>query len=446
MCLCEALSRTLLVARDSDLMGANTLSDEQLIKAFLSTRVLLVADEANLSVPSGQHALVTLFNLIARLGVETRLALPELPILGFQPPLRGKDFRAGLLELGNDLLPGCLVTVGDAKEPADIVFILGDSAWEGQADIALRLCGNTWSGWTIPASQNARRWVDSFPIGGLTAAGIAAPEVFKYTLRTLGCTLPYPVISRFLMPVAAARVCVAPPDTAAGPFALGMLDFVSGGAIAHATLYTLLHLPEVTAAIRVIEPECYALSNLNRYMLLRRSECGLRKIDTLSSWRRPSVTLVGVVQAYTEATSEHLQPFAPQVIVGTDDIPARWAVQRAYPTWLGVGATSHFFTVTSSHTAGQACAGCLHPEDDPGGGLIPTVSFVSYWAGLLLAIRLLRHSLGHAQMGSDQSIWCTPLRLDQARSYWPRPIPINPHCPVQCQNSKMYSLHKKEER
>ena len=180
-------------------------------------------------------------------------------------------------------------------------------------------------------------------------------------------------------------------------------------------------------------------------MLLRHSECELRKIDTLSSWQRPGVTLAGVAQAYTEATSEHLQPFAPQVIVGTDDIPARWAVQRAYPAWLGVGATSHFFTVTSSHTAGQACAGCLHPEDNSGGGLIPTVSFVSYWAGLLLAIRLLRHSLGHAQVGNDQSIWCTPLRLDQARSYWPQPIPINPHCPVQCQNSKMHSLHGKEE-
>ncbi len=137
--------------------------------------------------------------------------------------------------------------------------------------------------------------------------------------------------------------------------------------------------------------------------------------------------------AYTESTNEYLQPLAPRVIVGTDDIPARWAVQRSRPEWLGVGATSHFFTVTSSHTTGQACAGCLHAEDDPGGGLIPTVSFVSYWAGLLLAIRLLRHSLGHAQMGIDQSIQCTPLRLDQARSYWPRPIPTNPHCPVRRQ-------------
>jgi hypothetical protein len=445
MSICEALSRTLLLARDSDLVGANTLSDEQFVKAFLSTRVLLVADEANLSVPSGQHALVTLIDLIARLGVEIRLALPELPTLGFQPPLRGKDLRAGLLELGSDLLPGCLVTVGNAKEPANIVFILGDSAWEGQADIALRLCGDSWSGWTVPASQNAKRWVDSFPVGGLTAAGIAAPEVFKYALRILGSTLPHPVISRFLAQVGAARVCVAPPDTATGPFALGKIDFVSGGAIAHATLYTLLHLPEVTAAIRVIEPECYDLSNLNRYMLLRHSECGIRKIDTLYSWRRPGVTLTGVAQAYTDATSEQLEPFASQVIVGTDDIPARWAVQRARPAWLGVGATSHFFTVTSSHTAGQACAGCLHPEDDPGVGAIPTISFVSYWAGFLLAIRLLRHSLGHAQMGSDQSIWCTPLRLDQPRSYWPRPIPINQQCPVQCQNSRMKSLHRSEE-
>lgn len=437
MSLYEALSRTLLLARDSDIIGANTPSDEQIIKAFANTRVLLVADEANLSVPSGQHTLVTLVDLIARLGVEIRLALPELPTLGFQPPLRRKDLRAGLLDLGSDLLPDRLITVGDMKESADIVFILGDSAWEGQADIALRLCGDTWSGWTVPASQNAKRWVDSFPIGGLIAAGIAAPEVFKYGLRTLGSTLPHPVISRFLAPVSAAQVRVASPETAAGPFALGTLDFVSGGAITHATLYTLLHLPEVTAAIRIIEPEYYDLSNLNRYMLLRRSECALHKIDTLCSWQRPGVTLTGVALAYTEATRAQLLPFAPQVIVGTDDIPARWAVQSAHPAWLGIGATSHFFTVTSSHTSDQACAGCLHPEDDLGGGLIPTVSFVSYWAGLLAAIRLLRHSLGHVLIGSDQSTWCTPLRLDQAKSYWPRPIPINPHCPVQCQNSRM---------
>ena len=58
-----------------------------------------MADEANLSAPAGQHALVALFNVVARLGVSLRLAMPEVPVLGFQPPIRGQQLRAGLLEL-----------------------------------------------------------------------------------------------------------------------------------------------------------------------------------------------------------------------------------------------------------------------------------------------------------------------------------------------------------
>lgn len=432
MSLREAMSRTLLLARDGIIVGDNTPTDEQLIAAFRGTRVLVVADEANLSAAAAQHALVTLVNLVARLGVDLRVALPDVPVLGYQPPLRQEHLRSGVLELGADLLPGCSVELAEADESVDLAFILGDATWIGEANFAVRLCGDAWAGWTVPASVKGRRWTDTFPMGALTAAGIAAPEVFKYALRTLDGQLPYPLEPRFLAPVHAAHVQVAPHETPTDAFDLGMLDMVSGGAISHAALYTLLHLPRVTADIRLIEPERSDLSNLNRYMLLRRSECGQLKIETLASWQHADLHMRGVAHAYSASTAQDLRPLAPQVLVGVDDIPTRWLVQEAWPEWLGIGATSHFLAITSSHAMGQPCAGCLHPVDDPGPALIPTVSFVSYWAGVLLATRLLRSWLGLLQNGNEQCLECYPMRLDQLRAFWPKPVAPNPRCPVRC--------------
>jgi hypothetical protein len=45
----------------------------------------------------------------------------------------------------------------------------------------------------------------------------------------------------------------------------------------------------------------------------------------------------------------------------------------------------------SEHTRDSPCAGCLHPEDDPGpADDIPTISFVSAMSGFLLGYRLVR--------------------------------------------------------
>lgn len=434
----EALSRTLLLARDGDLIGPLTPADDEIIEALRRTRVAVVADEANLRSPAGQHALVALFSQVARLSVSLHLAMPEVPLLGLQPPVRGEHLRAGLIDLSYDLLPDWSVTVGqphDAVDPFDVAFLLGDSPWNGQADLAVRLTGDEWSGATVPASKRVPSWTGSFPIGALTAAGIAAPEAFKAALRRLmrsaGATP-----TEFLEPVEVAQVQVAPSSTPTGPYALGRVDAVSGGAIVNAAMFVLLRVPRISGDVRVIEPESHDLSNLNRYALLRRSQAGASKIDVLQEWQAPEVQISGEAVAFIRETRERIVHLAPRVLVGTDDIPARWDVQREWPSWLGVGATSHFLTVTSSHTPKQPCAGCLHSYDDPGVALIPTVSFVSYWAGLLLAVRLLRNMVGDTLSADEQCLYCTPLRLDQGRAYWTMPVAPTARCPVHCPASQ----------
>jgi hypothetical protein len=47
------------------------------------------------------------------------------------------------------------------------------------------------------------------------------------------------------------------------------------------------------------------------------------------------------------------------------------------------------------HLPGTPCSGCIHPYSDDGGGNIPTISIISAWAGVELALELLRDASGH---------------------------------------------------
>ena len=98
---------------------------------------------------------------------------------------------------------------------------------------------------------------------------------------------------------------------------------------------------------------------------------------------------------------------AVSVLVGVDDIPSRWLVQRANPEWLGIGATTHWSAMASFHQLGLGCAEYLHPVDDPNDAPIPTVAFVSFWAGLLTAAYFIRHLSGNLR-ATEQQTYVTP--------------------------------------
>ena len=427
----EALSRTLLLARDTDVLGENDPTDAQLLRAFGPTTVLLVADAQNLAAPAGQHALVALFSLVARLGVTVYLDVPDVAVLGYQPPLRGDSLRDALLDLGRDLIPGRDARAGAPAE-ADFAFVLGDTPWRGAARTALRLVGDAWSGAVVPAEEPGQRWRGDWPVGALVAAGIAAPEPYKHALRALGARLPNPVGVRYLQPVVRARLSLAPTGTPTPRLRLGAVDAVSGGAITHAAFFAVLRLPGVRGRLRVIEPDRAELSNTNRYMLLRRSDRGRPKTRILESFSLPGLPIEGLDLKYEPGTRDRIRPLAPRVLVGVDDIAARWTVQRDWPVWLGVGATSHYMAMVSEHARGAACAGCAHPRDDEGVGLIPTVGFVSYWAGLLLAARLICRVIGDPVAHAERQALCWPLRWDQPHALYPQPLPRRSDCPGGC--------------
>ena len=82
--------------------------------------------------------------------------------------------------------------------------------------------------------------------------------------------------------------------------------------------------------------------------------------------------------------------------------------------------------MASAHERDLPCAQCLHPRDDLADAPIPTVAFISFWAGLLLGGRFLRHLAGESAQPRQQQFYLTALRPEAA---WESPIDSLAACP-----------------
>ena len=74
---------------------------------------------------------------------------------------------------------------------------------------------------------------------------------------------------------------------------------------------------------------------------------------------------------------------------GVDDIPTRWLLAGARVNWMGVGATTDFGSMASIHFSHSACAACMHPHNEDAPGQTPTIAFVSFLSGLMVAADFL---------------------------------------------------------
>jgi hypothetical protein len=420
--LAESLSRTLRLMRDE--FGPE-IDDNILLDALTNTRVALMADTTNIASHAAQTAFVTAAMLMARSGHQVFLMAPEVTMLASQPPVQPGTMIHQLMGVGKDMLPGVEFAAGEPEGEVDLAICFGDTPCDVRARRRIRLNAEAWAG-IIMREDEPRRWdATLWPLGALAAAAMGAGEAFKIAM--------YKLLPRALSPENTAarfantdkiRFELAPPDT---PFCreLGKIDCVSGGAITNAVLYCLARIPAVTARGRIIEPDTTDLTNLNRYMLLLRSNRDMRKAHTLAQMVGSGLRFEPIPQRYEPALLNNIEPLAPTVVVGVDHIPTRWAVQQAMPQWLVIGATTHWSAMASFHSKGLACARCLHNEDDPGDGPIPTTVCVSFWAGLLTAAYLVRHAAGQAIPVNEQQVYLTPFRPE---SVFPSAVLVREDC------------------
>lgn len=461
----EALDRTLRLMRD-DL--APEVSDDALLDALTAPRVLVAADAANLASPAAQTALVATTLLVLRAGASVVVDAPDITPAGPQPPLAAGPLISALIDVGADLIEGVTCRARTPTSGAtdqtektagrfDVVVLMGDTSCPVLAEapaLVVRLGATATAAHvttTEPSSASPAatlpagvRWDPSLgvPFGALAAAAIAADEVYKLAMRSLAAWALAPEMFAQLFGVSPeTRVSLDPAgevdaDALAALDELGAIDTVSGGAIIQAALFALARVPHVRADVRVIEPEAGDASNLNRYALLRRSALGVPKAEALAAMsaagRLGGIRVTPVVARYDGSTPAALGGHTEAVLVGVDHIPTRWAAQIARPTWLGIGATSHYSAMSSDHARFTPCAWCLHPADEPDAGPIPTVAFVSHWAGLLLAWRLVRYRLGLPVDIAHQYDFFTPLRPDFPAALWRSPVAPRRDCPNEC--------------
>lgn len=427
----DALTRTVLLIRD--FVTEAEASDDDVVASLTSTTVAIVADEATASIPAGQAAISSLAAQLLASGAHLRLVFPNAPIAVAQPPLTGTHLRDALIDYAADLIPGGFARNATAPSPADIVFLVGNTTKPVFSVAEMWRIGWTrWSGVIATPEEQVPATDADLPIGALISATLGAAEAFKEAVRSLlakaGAQRTYDELC--LIPHAEVRV--APEDTVVTNFDFGRLDFISGGAIANAFLHGLLRIPQARADVRVFEPETLDISNTNRYALSRRSFVGQSKTRILEGSGTERVTITGVPLRFDENTPSEMLPLTPAVLVGTDDIPSRWYVQNLCPLWLCVGATIHFTAMASEHDDDSACAACLHPEDDDVNAPVATVAFVSYWAGLLLLVRLLRKHSNRPVADDERVLEVAVLQAGAPRGLWIHPVRRNPRCPLHC--------------
>ncbi len=408
----QATQRTARLLDEQFFAGA---ADRREIAAGLSEfSVLIAADKSNVESRNGQQLIIVTSLLLARMGVNVALDMPEAQLYGVHPPLRGDRLKQGLVELGGDLIPGVLIRDGNPQTRPIAELCIGDSPSANASTHALRVGASDWTMEIEDAHASHGATVSgTMPFGSCAGAASAAAEVLRVLLPALAerISVSLSADAHRLEVGGKIRLDLRDyfPEFEATGLDLKDFDAISGGAINSSAVY-VLECCSTTGDVRVFEDDILEMSNLNRYFFSRASEMGIDKIDHLAAAGIPALRVTGQKLRYDQAAAARFSPLAEKVIVGVDHIPSRWLVAEHSPNWLGVGSTQALTALVSSHRPQEACARCQHPvplEDD---GEVATISFVSFWAGLLLAMELLSFADGHPS--SAQTLYCQPFGFD----------------------------------
>src|SRR5260370_21921725 len=179
----QALDRTVLLIRRT--LGLDEALAGQVVDSLCGVSACVIADSANLDSHAGQTCLVTLVQLVQAMGCTVKLLIPEMPLSRPQPPLKGAALRAALVAYGTDSMPESSLSLVTETSQHDLVFVIGDSPFNGPSKHAWRLVGGPWWGATTSISGPAIRWTGDFPVGAAVAASIATAEPFKVAVRSL---------------------------------------------------------------------------------------------------------------------------------------------------------------------------------------------------------------------------------------------------------------------
>jgi len=409
------------------------LSDPAVVLRALTTlNIVIVADQETVNSLSGQVAVTTGAMLMARSGHKVFIDAPDAPLIGDQPPMTGATLYDAISSVGNQLIDGVEIAIGCPVFEPHITFVCGQPGpyTQSKSNRIVSVGWTDWSGefrdWPMSTQCSGGDW----PMGAMAAAVLMASEAIKVAGRMLAALADHGGhLGEVFANCRTARLSLAPEGT---PHAveLGRLDIVSAGAVSNAFLYALLRLPNIRGAARVFDRDVSDDTNRNRNMLLIAALAALTKVDLFKHFENG--LQVEPIRRHFEKTD--VSNLANVVAVGVDDIPIRWMLAGAPAQWMGVGATSHFNSMASMHVPYAGCAACLHPHDEPQVGATPTIAFVSFLSGLMMAADLIREIGGAESCKASRQRYLTSL---QVAGDYSAPVAPRSDCPAKCAASRL---------
>jgi hypothetical protein len=422
----EQLARTTLLLQ----IDLGIEEPSLILDALTDTVVVLHAEKHVVETFAGQVAISTAAMLMVRSGHKIYIDTPDAILLGDQPPLKGKFFHEALNRINGKLISGLQFSIGSPAVLADVVVCFGDNALS--LPHGMRQVQAMWSKWsgTVGSVATTRFTSEtSWPIGALVAATLAAAEVFKISaVKLLPSSSNATHYQELFSPTELSTFRLAPEETLCWGN-LGIFDIISAGAISNAFLYSLSRVPGIAGRGRVFDGDKSDQSNRNRNMLLTSEFLYQPKVFALSYFSH-GIDLTPVNRHFDQSD---LTTVADQIIVGVDHVPTRWLLAESQSKFMGVGATTHFNSMASVHYPLSGCIACLHPTDDFEQGPVPTVAFVSFLSGLMVAADFLRTVSGDRVESQSRHAFLNPLQTSHP---WYGKDLGNLRCPARCVASK----------
>ncbi len=417
-----ALERTVELVRSDVFPSA---SDAEVLASLTGARVRLCADERELSSAAGQTAVVTTAIVAAQSGIELALDLADVALMADQPPLQGARLTEALLTLTRKLITPARPNDGS---PVDLIVTFG--ATRSPSEPTLRLSPTPNGFYLAPDADLApQSWCTGKQFPALFGGVAAGAEAFRAAMRRLAESGHLPTLTKAAREPLPVRLAVPQPMSIGD---LGAIDVISAGAITQGMLFALLRIPDISAQLRVFDEDVFNWPNMNRYPLGHQGLLKVPKVEMLQRYATSAITIAGTQARFDEQAARQIT-LSPLVAIGVDHIPSRWHVQAHAPGTVLVGATSHFEVVVSEHPLDEPCAGCLYRDGDDGGNEIPTVSFVSMFAGILQAYLLL--SAASVPSRAHQ-IRAAPLNLAGSHPMVELGVAQRADCPANCRASK----------
>ncbi len=331
----------------ADYYHRDAIALSQVLQGYDAQAVTERVESVRLGI-SFSKATAESFEGAAILNLLVRLAARLYPTLNLRPSMGGDGVASRLAELARAINPAIAIE-SDTSPNFDI--LVGNPESQGRARAADLFVGS--DGWNALISSRSHQPVGSSAnaFGAGAAACLAMANVFRHVFLEkpdLDNNLVFPTVPTALSRVRSLKP-PAPPD----------LVLVGAGAVGNATLWALA-ASGIDVNLQLVDPETIELSNLQRYVLARRSDVGKSKVDVAKANAGRHLRLA--INQVDWAAFAHQHPSQRLVMVAVDSASVRRAIQASLPKTIVNAWTQPGDLGVSVHRfSGQgACLACLY--------------------------------------------------------------------------------------